>query len=198
MAFKLTKLQAVNNVLSNIGQSPVTTLDAINPAVQLAEGMIDEVSHALQSEKWSFNTEQDYEFTPENDGSIQIPDNILSLDTVPWSPLIPDIRNGKLYDKAAHTSVFTDPVYLEVTWFFDFEQLPEVFKQYITVRAANLFAARAVGSAEVVKYSEREEMMARAACMEYETRQGDYNVFNDIAGNTSERRYLPYDAIIRR
>lgn len=194
---KLTKLQAINIVLSNVGQSPVSSIDALNPAVKLAEGMIDEVNNAVQSEQWVFNTEQDYPFVPDINGNINVPSNLLALDGVPWDSKQLIIRQGKLYDKVLHTYIFDSTLYLDVVWLFDFEDLPEVFKQYITIRAANLFAARAVGSTEVVKYSEREEATARAACVEYETRQGDYNIFSDVAGDNKRINYRPYDAVIR-
>ena len=45
--------------MSNIGQAPLTSLNTSNPLSSLAEGMINEVSHSLQSEGWVFNTEQD-------------------------------------------------------------------------------------------------------------------------------------------
>jgi hypothetical protein len=194
---KLTKLSAVNIILSNVGQSPITSLDSANPLSALAEQILDEVSHAFQSEGWAFNTEQDYPFTPDSNKNISIPSNILSLDMVETAPFETVIRNGKLYDKRKHTFEFEETVYLKVVWYFDFVELPEVCKQYIAVRAANLFANRAVGSAEVVKYSEREEILARAAVMEYETQQGDYNIFNDRAGGKEFDSYLPYNAVYR-
>ena len=201
--YKLTKLAAVNIILSNIGQAPLTGLDTSNPLSSLAEGMINEVSHSLQSEGWVFNTEQDYPFTPDINKFIEIPSNVLSLDSPEWSSIEPIIRkqagtsNSKLYDKRDHTYEFDTIQYLKVIWYFDFEDLPEVFKQYITIRAANLFANRAVGSNEVVKYSEKEEEIARAAMLEYETQQGDYNIFNDSAGGREFQTYLPYNAIKR-
>jgi hypothetical protein len=200
---KLTKLAAVNIILSNIGQAPLTSLTTSNPLSSLAEGMINEVSHSLQSEGWVFNTEQDYPFTPDVNKFIEIPSNVLSLDSPEWSSIEPIIRkqsgtsNSKLYDKRDHTYEFDTIQYLKVIWYFDFEDLPEVFKQYITIRAANLFANRAVGSNEVVKYSEKEEEIARAAMLEYETQQGDYNIFNDSAGGREFQTYLPYNAIKR-
>lgn len=201
--FKLDKLAAVNIILSNIGQAPLTSLNTSNPLSSLAEGMINEVSHSLQSEGWVFNTEQDYPFTPNNSKFIEIPDNVLSLDKTEWSDIEPVIRkpagvtNSRLYDKRDHTYEFEGEQYLKVVWYFEFEDIPEVFKQYITIRAANLFANRAVGSNEVVKYSEKEELAARAAVMEYETQQGDYNIFNDSAGGREFQTYLPYKAISR-
>ena len=80
---------------------------------------------------------------------------------------------------------------------FDFVDLPEVFKNYIAMRSANVFANRSVGSNEIVKYSKEEEQIARAAIMEYETQQGDYNMLNDRAGGTEFHTYLPYNAIKR-
>lgn len=194
---KLTKLSAVNIILSNIGQSPITSLDSANPLAALAEQILDEVCHAFQSEGWTFNTEQDYPFTPDSNKHISIPSNVLSLDMLETAPFEPVIRNGKLYDKRKHTFEFDNTVYLKVVWYFDFVELPEVSKQYIAVRAANLFANRAVGSTDVVKYSEREEILARAAVMEYETQQGDYNIFNDRAGGKEFDSYLPYNAVYR-
>ena len=64
MATKITKLNGVNIILSNIGQAPVTSLATLNPAAKLAEQILDEVSLSTQAEGWVFNTEQDYPFTP--------------------------------------------------------------------------------------------------------------------------------------
>lgn len=165
--------------------------------VSTAEGILDEVCLQVQSEGWVFNTEQDYPFTPDNNGNISIPDNVLRLDQVPWANTNVINRGGKLYDKLAHTNVFNETLYLDVVWYFDFVDLPEAFKQYIAIRAANLFAGRAVGSQEAVKYSATEESNARAACIEYETQQGDYNIFNDNAGLTEFISYLPNKAVRR-
>jgi len=197
MATKLTKLGAVNIVISNIGQAPVTSLATLNPAAKLAEQILDEVSLSTQSEGWVFNTEQDYPFTPNNSKEILVPANVLSLDFVSFGDKNTVLRSGKLYDKRNHTYEFDNIVYGKVTWVFDFVDLPEVFKNYIAMRAANVFANRSIGSNEIVKYSKEEEQIARAAVMEYETQQGDYNMLNDRAGGTEFHTYLPYNAIKR-
>ena len=197
MATKLTKLGAVNIVLSNIGQAPVTSLATLNPAAKLAEQILDEVSLSTQAEGWVFNTEQDYPFTPNNSKEILVPSNVIALDFVSFGDKNTVLRGGKLYDKRNHTYEFEDIVYGKVTWVFDFVDLPEVFKNYIAMRAANVFANRSVGSNEIVKYSKEEEQIARAAIMEYETQQGDYNMLNDRAGGTEFHTYLPFNAIKR-
>ena len=200
MASKTTKLTAVNRILSNIGQSPVTVLDSGNPLVEMAELVLEEVTSAVQSEGWIYNIEYDYPFTPDAKGEIVIPEDVISLDSPARSTnqcfLI--IRNGKLYDKANHSFVFDGTQKLDVTWLFDFEEIPEAFREYITIRAANVFAGRAVGSQEAVAFGQREEVIARATAIEYDTQQGDYNIFQNENGYTTMPTYNTAKRIVRR
>ena len=196
MASKLTKLSAVNIVLSNVGQAPVTNIDNDNPMVVMAANVLDEVSNSLQSEGWTFNTERDYPFTPDITKKIYIPSNILQIDTSYTSKLDVVLREGKLYNKREHTYNFTEQVRADVIWLVEFDDMPEAFKQYAAMRAANLYAGRAVGSAEAVRFGEREEAQARAAMIEYETSQGDYN-FLGTEDNRNITSYRPFDAVYR-
>ena len=115
-----------------------------------------------------------------------------------WTTVpIPLSVMASLYDKRNHTYTFTTSQKVNVVWLFDFEDLPEAFKNYIAIRAANLFAARATGSAEMAKYSEREEASARAAIMEYETQQGDYNMLGAPDGRNIVQGYMPINTVYR-
>lgn len=192
MATKTTKLAAVNRILSNIGQSPVTALDSGNPLVEMAELILDEVTSAIQSEGWIFNTEYGFPFTPDSTGEIAIPTDVLSLDSSATSKKFLIQRRGKLYDKAKHSYQFDEKQDLDVVWLIDFEDMPEAFREYATIRAANVFAGRSVGSQEAVAFGQREEVMARATCIEYDTQQGDYNmVAQDQDGYTTYPTYRP-------
>lgn len=196
MATKLTKLSAVNIVLSNVGQAPVTTIDNDNPMVVMAANVVDEVTNSVQSEGWTFNTERSYPFTPDTSKKINIPNNVLQLDTSYTSDLDVVLREGKLYNKRDHTYNFTEKVSADVIWLVEFDDMPEAFKQYVTMRAANLYAGRAVGSSEAVRFGEREEAQARSAMIEYETQQGDYN-FLGTQDNRNIHTYRPFDAVYR-
>jgi len=189
MATKVTKLGAVNRILSNIGQAPVTGLETGNPMVEMAELILDEVSSAIQSEGWVFNSEYSYPFTPDANGNVIIPSNVLSIDSNGLKDEFLVIRQGKLYDKAKHSFVFEGEQMLDVQWLFDFEDLPEAFKEYATIRAANVFAGRSVGSTEAVSFGQREEVIARATAIEYDTQQGDYNIFQNMDGYTTIPTY---------
>ena len=52
-----TELDAVNQILSAVGQAPVTTLDLQNPEVYTTLQTLRNVSREVQSEGWNFNTE---------------------------------------------------------------------------------------------------------------------------------------------
>ena len=194
---KATKLAAVNTIISNIGQAPVTTLETGNPLVEMAEQILDEISRSVQSEGWVFNTEFHYPFGRDGNKFIRIPTNVLALDTAKHHKNRATIRNNQLYDKVNHTFEWDDDMELDVIWLFSFEELPEAFKNYITIRSANVFAGRSIGSTEAVKFGEREEIFARAAALEHDTQQGDYSIFADKDNDQSYQSYLPYNAIRR-
>ena len=128
MATKQSLLQAVNIILSNIGQAPVANLDTPNPMVNLALGMINEVSSSVQTEGWVFNTEQDYPLTPDTNGNVLVPENAITIDLDRLDDRDVVIRNGKLYDKRKHTFQFKSQVKATITWLFDFADLPEPLK----------------------------------------------------------------------
>lgn len=195
MARKTTKLAAVNRILTNVGQAPTTTLIGGNPLVEMAESVLSEVNIAVQAEGWVFNSEYSYPFTPDPNGDIIIPDNVLALDSNGRKNCFLVIRSGKLYDKASHSYTFEGIQNLDVTWLFDFEDLPEAAKEYITIRAGNVFAGRSVGSSEAVAFGQREEVMSRATLMEYDTQQGDYSIFNTNDGYTQYNSYNPINAL---
>ena len=196
---KATKLQAVNTIISNIGQAPVTNLESGNPLVEMAEQILDEITIAVLAEGWEYNMERGYPFTPDSNNQILIPDNVLSLDTKPGDGTQTVIRNGKLYDRVEHTYEFTGQQKLDVTWLFDFEELPEAFKNYITIRAANVFAGRSVGSSEAVQFGQREETIARATLLEYDTQQANYTIFADGTGDDQYQTTAsrPLNALLR-
>jgi hypothetical protein len=196
MATLFTRLDSVNIILSNIGQAPVTVVDNDNPMVVMANNTLKEVSNSIQSEGWTFNTERAYPFQLDPNGKIAVPSNVLQLDTNYYSTLEIVQRNGYLYNKRDHTFIFDKSLDLDVVWLVDFDDMPPAFKQYITMRAANLFAGRATGSVENVRFGEREEAQARSAMMEYETSQGDYNFFG-TADNRNYPTYRPSYTTIR-
>jgi hypothetical protein len=200
MTLATTKLNAVNQMLSSIGEAPAVSLDTDNPEIAVAESTLDEVSRTVQSEGWNFNTEYEYPFIPDSNGEISIPSNALSLADNKIKSLgkyQTVSRNGKLYDKLAHSSTFTTTIYCDVIWSFEFNDLPQPFKDYITTRASRLFASRVVGSEEQVKLIMQEEPMLRANCIAYDSDTSEPNIFGLRNGQNNYISYTPFSAIVR-
>ncbi len=197
-----TKLQAINQMLSGIGQAPVVSLDIANPEIALAEAILDAVNREVQGEGWHFNTEVNYPFTADVNGQIAVPINVLQLSDNKYSntqKYQTVLRDGKLYDKINHTYTFTagSTVKCDVVWFFDFEDLPQVFKDYITQRASRVFAGRALGSQEMVTFNAQDEANLRANCLAYDTSTSDVNIFGVESGQNFYVSYTPFRAIAR-
>lgn len=200
MTLATTKLDAINQMLSSIGEAPAVSLTTDNPEITIAESTLDEISRAVQAEGWNFNTEYEYPFTPDGNGLISIPSNVLSISDNKIKSLgkyLTTIRNGKLYDKLAHSFVFSGTVYCDVIWAFEFTDLPQAFKDYITTRAARVYAGRVVGSEEQVKIIAQDEAILRSNCIAYDTDTAEPNVFGLRNGQNNYISYTPFQMIVR-
>lgn len=196
-----TELDAVNQILSSVGQAPVTTLDLRNPEVAIVLNTLREVNKQVQSEGWMFNTERDYELTPDAvTKEILFPPNILQIDTnreKHHSNYDVIRRNGKVYDRLNHTYEFDNPLKCDIVWMFDYTDLPPNIQAYITARAARMCATKMIGDRELNALLQEQELMTRAAAIEYECNQGDYSMFGFRDGQDYYTSYQPYRALMR-
>ena len=204
MAFPTTNAQrelpAVNQILQSCGQAPVTTLDQTNPDVAIAYQTLLEVSREVQAEGWSFNKEYNYNMTPDSNNEILIPNNVLQIDASKNAANAEiDVirRNGKLYDKAKHTYTFTKKVSCDVTWLFDWVDIPTPIADFITSKAATTVSSRIVGDTAQYQMLQEKENFNRAMAMEYECNQGDYTFFGHPGKTNTYNSYKPYNALYR-
>ena len=204
MAFPTTnkqqELPAVNQILQSCGQAPVTTLDQTNPDVAIAYQTLLEVSREVQAEGWSFNKEYNVEETPDLNKNILIPNNVLQMDLSDNAAnMDKDVvrREGKLYDRANHTSEFTDKVEVDITLLLDWVDLPVPIQDFITARAAAIVSSRIVGDPNQYQILQQKEAFARATAMEYECNQGDYTFFGHSGKTNRYTSYKPYNALYR-
>ena len=204
MAFPTTnaaqELPAVNEILASVGQAPVPTLDQTNPDVAIAYDTLLQVSREVQAEGWTFNKEYHYPFTPNTDNEIVIPTNVLQIDMAEngdYKHMDVIRRNGKLYDKEEHTSVFTEKIECDVVWLFDWVDLPRPIQDYITSRAASITVSKIVGDQNLYQMMQQKEAYARALALEYECNQGQFTFFGHPQGGNYYNSYKPYRALQR-
>jgi hypothetical protein len=183
MLYKTTKLNAINTMLSAIGEPPVNTLSSQRADSNLAEQILDEVSREIQSYGWHFNSEYKVTLAPDSSGYIYISENVVRVDTNPnkYTDLDIVLRGNRLYDKVTNSYVFSASIEVDRIVMLEFEEIPEPARRYIMIRAARIFGDRMIGSEKHHMFTGQDEMMAMAKMREYENDTADYSIFEDIS-----------------
>ena len=178
-----TKLEAVNTMISVIGEAPINTLTGVSlpiSAIQ-AQAALEETSRAIQSEGWHCNTEHEYELTPDAvTKKITLPQNTLKFDLDPllYTSVDPVQRGLKLYDRNNHTEQWDSSVKGTITFELEFEDLPEQIRHYVAVKAARVFANRFIGTREIEGFTLRDEVEAKARAIDSDSENADRTIFD--------------------
>jgi len=180
---RMSELDAVNLMLMTIGEYKVN--DLINLAgrsdAAIAKDILNNTSRAVQSKGWTFNTDFDKELIPDTTGQIKLGGSILRIDstsTVRSSQKDIIERANKLYDRQNNTHIFTENVIVDTVTYFNFEDLPEAARRFISIRSARVFHDRVVGSGELHRFFQEDEGQAWSELLEYESDVGDYTIFD--------------------
>lgn len=192
-----TELEAVNTIISSIGESPINSLDE-QPThdVVLAINTLKEVSTEVQTEGWNWNTDDDFPLVPNLDKEIFLPSNTVRVHfRESFNPLDVVLRGQRLYDRANHTYKFNETLYATITFLLPFEELPETARRYIVLRAGRIFQDRAVGSGHLHDFQITDEAKARATLMAEERMQDRPNI---LSGTTQRLAgWRPLDVLRR-
>lgn len=145
----MTKLDAVNMVLSGINEYRVTSLDTGGTSVQSdAERYVDESTRYFCAMGWPCNTRR---------AAALAPDQASLIITLPTSPAVlrirgagPDqhrnlvIRGTTVYDADRGTNVMLNggAVYLDIAELLVFEDLDPMLKELVAKHAQQQFARR--------------------------------------------------------
>ena len=197
-----TELDAVNQILSSVGQAPVNTLDIQNPEVFIIINTIKEVTRQVLLEGWTFNTERGYKLQRRaSDNRIPLSRNMLAVDSNREKhgdkyDLV--LRDDVLYDRHNHTDVFEEDITADVLWAVEYTYLPPAVQAYVTAKAARMCAIKMVGDSELSQLLAEQEATTRAALIENECQQGDYSIFGHPDGQNYYTSYQPYRALFRQ
>lgn len=138
-----TKLNAVNEMLESLGESPV---DALDPTGQTLHGEAEMILERSRRRVlmmgprewggWWANTAKNLEFVPDGSGNILLPPaTYLWARPVSWSYQT-EIRDGKLYNLRTFTDVWTvASLRLDVIINLSWDQLTHHLKDYVTAYA---------------------------------------------------------------
>ena len=179
-----TELEAVNVCLANIGESPVSAITGdITVDAALARDLLRQVTREVQTHGFYWNTELNYKLIPNTADNLALPANVLSVDTTGDDKNKDLVARGRiLYDRVKHTYTFTEPVYVDIVVALGFEELPEIARRYIAVRAARIYQERVMGNGSISNFNTSDEDMARAALLAENMEIEDNNM---MTGNAS-------------
>ena len=177
----LSKLNALNTIVSYSGIAPVLTNEEVNdsPDHLLASNVLDEVIEQTCARTMPCNTDYEYPLDADGDGFIVIPEGAITvLPESKWSERLVE-RDGKLYDLRERTFVINDTIKTTITWLLQFESLPQVVRKYITINSAMRFLSRFKGDDAVLATAQDDLRRAQAEYLRYVEQTSNVNMFNN-------------------
>ncbi len=176
-----TELEAVNTMLASVGVQAETSIESLNGEGAIALTTLREVSRAVQSIGWHFNTQEEVTVTPDTDGYATLGSNVVRADQKDGTYTAIDVcqRGDKLYDRKNNTYQFSDEFLLTVVILLDWDELPEPARGYIMQRATRIFKDR-VRADNKGRQSEptSEEFQALATLKIMEGDTADHSIFD--------------------
>ena len=196
---KTTELEAVNTMLSAIGEAPVSSLENTElEDVAVAKNILNETIVDVQTTGYNFNTEYNFKINPDTSGNINVPNNAVYCDvsnrgTTSDKDLV--LRGERLYDRENQTFTFTDAVYVDLILILPWDDLPQPARRYCTVKAARRYQNRVFGSDTLNGFTKVDENEALVVMEQADSRSEDANVLTrnygvfKILSRNGPRRY---------
>jgi hypothetical protein len=176
-----TELEAVNLMLSSIGESSIASIDdPQDPDALAAIQMLSEANRRTQNIGWNFNTDQNKLTTRTIAGYIMVGGNVLAIDSAGCDKDRDVVQRGdKLWDRDNNTFVFDRDLYLDITYLMDFETLPQAARDVIVEDAGLQFQAASVGSEVLYKFTTDRLFRCTRILRRDHTKSRDPNVLTD-------------------
>lgn len=174
----LSELEAVNIMLSTISVAPVSSLDVPGDLnVSVAKQMLYDTAREVETYGYYFNTDRNYPLARNIDNEIVLPNNVLmvSIDRNYWE-YDATLRGTKLYNRKEQTYKFDKDITGSVVFFLEWAELPQPARQLIAIKAARKFQLRMLPDDYTSKFSQQEELEAKAQLEDYDAMERQYNL----------------------
>ena len=180
---RTTELEAVNTILSTIGESPVNSLTGTLPVdATTALNVLDEISREVQSARWHYKSHYKVDLSRDADNKIPVGTDVLRVElNNKYDKSSYDVvqRGSYLYNLAKNSETFEqDFTDNTLVYILDFSKLPEQARTYITIRSARVFHDRTLGANTLHKFSSEDEARSLAVMRQAEAHTGDHTIFD--------------------
>ena len=177
-----TELEAVNVIIGTIGEAPISSLSNISLTdAILAYSLLQQVCRQTLAKGWMFNNEKEYPLAADVNGEVFLPTNTIQFNVSRSMGGQVDgvYRGGRIYDRENHTFTISKTVYVDITFALSFEDCPEAFRWFVTMRAARMFLDRTVGNVQMDGFAARDESDAWDTLVRMEGETAQYNILTD-------------------
>jgi hypothetical protein len=172
----VTELDAINEILGAVGESPIDTLENVTDVDALnAQRILSVINRQEQARGWSFNIQKNYILNPDT-----------TLNKIKWSDDFLYIKgsNGERYVKQGNylkdivnnTTYFDKAISVTIILLVPFDEMPEAMRRYIVAKAALSFTIRYFGDDSLVTLLTQDVMEAWQEMQEYEIDVNDFNM----------------------
>lgn len=137
MSGQMTELDAVNEILLAVGDSPVQSLQAGTyiEAIRIKQ-ILQDTSRKVQTTGWWFNQERDLTLLPDVIGEIKLAQNVITAEVKSDNDGSIIQRGNKLYNRKERSYLFKTPVVVNQIIMLEWDELPQVAREYITAFTA--------------------------------------------------------------
>lgn len=175
MLLVTSELDAVNIILSSVGADVVDSIDTdVDVDVSNACRMIDRVSRDIQRKGWDFNTETITLHPSKTTKKILWDNTLLSYKSSDGNTYVK--RGDYFYNATQGSFEFDKEIELKVIRAVDFDDLPDVFRNYIAAKAAYNFQQRYMGDNNASQDLMLEVQELYADIVDYDLHMGNYNM----------------------
>ncbi len=191
-------LRALNIMASYIGIPPLTNLSevATQPDFVIAQRVLDQITRSTLSQGLPCNRDYAYPLNEVN-GNLEV--------IIPVGALICDIiennyveRDGVVYDLKTRTNVTQTGLLADITWNWEFDDLPTLVQQYILVTASRSFVGRIKGEDSVLQLTIPDERRVKQEFQRYVYDMGDISLLDGEVPYAIARAGRNRNAINRR
>jgi len=190
-----TELEAVNIILQIIDEEPVETLQGEQPLeVTNAINTLNEINREIQQIGWHWNTEYRYPLIPESDGTITLPQSTLEFDVDPRlanNDSCEYIQRGtRVYNRTDRTYEIGKKLEATIVSYLDWDDMPEPFRRWVFIKAGRTLSNRSIGDGATDAFTQRDEVMAKSAALNYDARTQDATIFDSTVANSIINRRM--------
>lgn len=171
----MTKLEAINQMLTGIGERPINTLEGNLPSnAEIAITILDTVDREIQATGWAFNTDREYVLMRDTDDEINLPSTTLRFDSNAYHDVV--IRGLRLWNRVDKSYKFDSTVEGIMIALIPFEDVPFPVANYIVKAAGHRFGKAVVGASEIYSFTAEDVQKAQADAVSHEADQADFSM----------------------